>query len=489
MLTSRSGHDYTCGLVRDEKGRFSTASGKQGLIRISADGNDVEVLATGFRNPDGLALLDDGAFTVPCSEGEWTPASMICLVKPDATKPQFFGYGGPQDGEAPSLPFAYLPRGIDNSSGGQVFASDERFGPLAKQIVHLSLGHGSWFLVLRDEVDGQPQGAVVPLPGEFRSGVHRAKINPRDGQLYVSGLKAWADYSTDDGCFQRIRWTGKRVQLPRSFHMHENGVLVSFVEPVDRAETARLANHFAQTWNYRYGPGYGSQEFAPSHPGVIGHDALDIAGVHVIDDRTLFVEIPDLQPASQVHLVLEVGSGRPEELFITAHKLDQPFTRFAGYEPRPRVIAAHPLAVDLTLLGKAVPNPWRERKSPPPSAVLELTAGKNLTFSTRSLRAKAGESVQLTFTNPDVVPHNWVLVRPRSLSAVGNLANGLVADPEAVARQYVPRTDDVLFYTDIVPPQESFTIFFRAPREKGVYPYLCTFPGHWMVMNGELLVE
>jgi azurin len=102
---------------------------------------------------------------------------------------------------------------------------------------------------------------------------------------------------------------------------------------------------------------------------------------------------------------------------------------------------------------------------------------------------KAGERVQLTFSNPDTVPHNWVLVRPNSLPQVGDLANKLIADPEAVLHQYVPKSDDVLVYTDIVPPQQSFTIWFNAPREKGRYPYLCTFPGHWMVMNGEMIVE
>ncbi len=29
----------------------------------------------------------------------------------------------------------------------------------------------------------------------------------------------------------------------------------------------------------------------------------------------------------------------------------------------------------------------------------------------------------------------------------------------------------------------------KAPLAKGNYPYICTFPGHWMVMNGELIVE
>ena len=87
------------------------------------------------------------------------------------------------------------------------------------------------------------------------------------------------------------------------------------------------------------------------------------------------------------------------------------------------------------------------------------------------------------------MPHNWVLVKPGTLPEVGDLANKLIADPEAVARHYVPKTDDVLVYTDVVDPQSQFTIYFRAPAEKGRYPYLCTFPGHWMVMNGVMIVQ
>jgi azurin len=302
-------------------------------------------------------------------------------------------------------------------------------------------------------------------------------------------MDGWGTYTPDDGCFHRVRYTGKRIQLPRSLHIHENGILVSFGEPVNRAAVAKRTNHFAQTWNYRYSPGYGSPELAPSHPGVVGHEVVEIAGVHVIDERTLFVEMPALQPVNQLHLVLQVEGGRPQEMFITVHRLDQPFTAFPGYKPATKLIAAHPQATDLAVLGKTIPNPWRKKGRAPPTAVLTVEAGKNLTFSTRTLRVKAGESVHLLFTNPDVVPHNWVLVRPGSLATVGDLSNKLIADPEAVLRHYVPKTDDVLVYTDIVPAGESFAIFFTAPLEKGRYPYLCTFPGHWMVMNGELIVE
>jgi azurin len=152
-----------------------------------------------------------------------------------------------------------------------------------------------------------------------------------------------------------------------------------------------------------------------------------------------------------------------------------------------KTIAGHPISIDLSLLGKTIPNPWIRELAD--ARRVEIAAGQNLTYSTRTLRARPGERLCVTLKNPDAVSHNWVLIKPGALARVGELTNKLVADPDAVLQQYVPRTDDVLAYTDIVPPRQQFTIYFEAPQQKGRYPYLCTFPGHWMVMNGDLIVE
>ncbi|MFN7768434.1 MAG: hypothetical protein ACK5UC_14625 [Planctomycetaceae bacterium] len=40
----------------------------------------------------------------------------------------------------------------------------------------------------------------------------------------------------------------------------------------------------------------------------------------------------------------------------------------------------------------------------------------------------------------------------------------------------------------MVPPGKEFAIFVRAPDAPGKYPFLCSFPGHWMAMNGVLTV-
>jgi putative heme-binding domain-containing protein len=489
-VTSPAGHDFICGLERDSAGIFYTASGNQGVLRISPDGKRVDVAATGFRNPDGLAVTPQGSLTVPCSEGEWTPASMVAEVRP--RKPgemlPYFGYGGPRNGQPPELPLVYLPRGLDNSSGGQVVVTGERWGPLQGQMLHFSYGAGSHFLLLRDEVNGQPQGGVVPLVGEFLSGAHRGRFNPADGQLYVSGMSGWGTYTVADGSLQRIRYTGDPVQLPCGFHAHENGILVNFTRPVERSLAEKPENHFAQCWNYRYSAGYGSPEFSSRHPGARGHDALEITKAHVFGDgHRLFVEIPELQPVNQLHLRLSVDKAAPCDLFLTVHKLDVPFSDLPGYRPVKKIIAAHPMLADLALATKRVPNPFR--KPIPNSRAVKISADKNLTFDTRSFTVKPGEVIALTFANPDVVPHNWVLVKPGTLDRVGDLANKIVADPEAAARNYVPESHDVITYSDIVEPQGQFTIYFKAPMEKGRYPYLCTFPGHWMVMNGQMIVE
>ena len=480
------GHNFKCGLERDGSGNFFTAS-HQGLLRISHDGKAVDVLAVGFRNPDGLGLLPDGTLTVPVSEGEWTPASAICAVRqqpgqpPAKPVPNFRG-------TPPALPLVYIPRGLDHSSGGQTYVSSDRWGPLGGQMVHFSFGACTHFLVLRDEVAGQLQGAVVPLPGDFRSGVHRGRFSPADGQLYVSGMNGWHVYGVDDGCFQRVRYVGGTVQQPIGFRAHRNGMLLRFSTPLDRNVAADAKNHFAQCWNYRYGPSYGSPEFSPSHYGTVGHDPLAIRSATVLSDgQSLFLEIPDIQPVNQLHLQVVVGGDETRDVFATVHALDEPFREIPNYQEVTRPVAAHPILRDVAMLKAAVKNPWLAKVEG--ARALTVEAASNLAYKTPELRAKPGEKLAVTFVNPDVVPHNWVLAKPGRLAAVGTLADGLIADPEAVARHYVPKTDDVIAYADITEPGKRQTIYFSVPDAPGRYPFLCTFPGHWKLMNGVLIVE
>jgi len=495
--TSTAGHDFICGLQSDQNGYFYIASGNQGLVRISPDGKEAIVIAEGFRNPDGLGIYPDRVVTIPCSEGNWTPTTMICAVRGDAVPandetPPFYGYRGPKfvtrPVETPLLPMVYLPRGLDNSAGGQIYVDSDRWGPLKGQMLHFSYGTGSHFLVLRDEIEGTLQGAAIPLRGEFLSGAHRGRFSPIDGQLYVSGMGGWGTYTRELGSLQRVRYTGEKVQLPIGIRAHENGVAIMFPHELDESVAAKPRLHFAQAWNYRYSGAYGSAEYSASRYGARGHDLVEIKSVHRLDDgKTLFLEMPELQPVNQLHLQINVGSGQPVDVFSTCHRFDKPRTDIAGYVASEKVWNKHPIEIDVAMAARKVPNPWQVKIDG--ARNVKIVAGKNLTYETQSFTAKRGETLALTFVNPDVVPHNWALVKQGKLEVVGEEANRLVADPEALIRQYAPQTDDVICYTDIVEPGQKFAIYFKVPDLPGHYPYLCTFPGHWMVMNGEMIVE
>ena len=303
-------------------------------------------------------------------------------------------------------------------------------------------------------------------------------------------MQGWGSYTPEDGCFQRVRYTGDSVQVPTTFHVHKNGILLKFSEPLDRALASQAESHFAMSWNYRYGPQYGSPEYSTKHLGMIGHDYLAVKSAHVLEDgRSLFIEVPEIQPANQVHLRVQTAPGVFSELFMTVHKLDaESFVDAPGLlalDNKP--LNPHPIINDIALATKVVPNPFASVIAD--ARPVTIQAANNLSFATKLIRAKPGEVLALTFDNPDVVPHNWALLKPGTLQRVGQMANQLISDPEAAIKQYVPDTTDVLAFTDIVLPKQQFTIYFQVPEQPGRYPYLCTFPGHWLVMNGVLLVE
>ncbi len=480
MQTSPGGHDFIVGLETDKEGRWYFASGNQGVCRIT--GRDkLEVLATGFRNPDGLGISPDGRFvTTSGQEGDWTPASSIFQIELDQNLGAHFGAGGPKDGKPPEPVLMYLPRGEDNSASSQAFITSEKWASLKGDgnLIHLSSGSGSAWLAMRQNVKGRWQAAAVKLCGNFDSGPQCARFNPKDGHLYVNGMTGWGTYTPKDGSFQRARFTGGDKPVPVGFEARDNGVLIRFNQPVKHADAATC---FAQCWNYKYGPQYGSPEYSVKHADTPGHDPLEVRSVQTLDGgKTLFLEIPQIVPAGQIHLHLSTG----HDVFLTAHALAEPFTEFAGYTKIAKT--NHAAQIGLEAPKPVKPNPWAKGE---PGREIVVEAALGLQFVQKQLTAKAGEKLTIRFKNPDVVPHNWLLAKPGSLQKLGDKVNLMITDPQGMAKHYVPDSDDVIAYTDMTNPKGEFVIHLTAPKDKGDYPYLCTFPGHWMVMNGVMKVE
>ena len=80
--------------------------------------------------------------------------------------------------------------------------------------------------------------------------------------------------------------------------------------------------------------------------------------------------------------------------------------------------------------------------------------------------------------------HNFVLLKK---------GTDLVAFATAAATQkdnkYIPKgTEDVIVHTDIIGGGQVATIEFDAP-EAGTYEFLCSFPAHYAMMQGQFIVE
>jgi putative heme-binding domain-containing protein len=116
------------------------------------------------------------------------------------------------------------------------------------------------------------------------------------------------------------------------------------------------------------------------------------------------------------------------------------------------------------------------------------TLPERMSYDKELLAVAAGRPVVILFENVDLMPHNFVLTQPGALEEVGLLAEATAQSPDAIERQYVPPSDKVILGSDLLQTRQSQRIAMDAPKQPGVYPYVCTYPGHWRRMYGALYV-
>ena len=114
-------------------------------------------------------------------------------------------------------------------------------------------------------------------------------------------------------------------------------------------------------------------------------------------------------------------------------------------------------------------------------------------FTVEQFATKPGQPVKIVFANPDATDHNLVIVRPDALAEVGMAANAMARDPKNANSDFIPADKQSLILQAspmIGPTRKSLVhvLRFEAPAEPGVYPFVCTFPGHWVIMNGVMVV-
>lgn len=184
--------------------------------------------------------------------------------------------------------------------------------------------------------------------------------------------------------------------------------------------------------------------------------------------------------------------GRDEEPALAAAPAAPAETPAAPAET-PAGKPATPAAAD----SGAAPAPAPAQAAAPPASadVIEILIKPDpsnpLAYDRKSFSVKAGQKVKLTFENnhPTVPqPHNLVIGVPNSKDKILAAAMQLAADPQGMAKGYIPESADILFHTKLLMPGQTEVLEFTAPAA-GQYPYVCTFPGHGILMNGVMTAE
>jgi glucose/arabinose dehydrogenase/azurin len=117
------------------------------------------------------------------------------------------------------------------------------------------------------------------------------------------------------------------------------------------------------------------------------------------------------------------------------------------------------------------------------------TVREQMRYDTPRLVVEAGKPFEIIFENLDFMSHNLLVVKPNTREKIGLAAAAMKpedVDPEG--RIYVPATPDVLAATKMLQTGEKATLSLTAPSEEGECEYVCTFPGHYQVMRGQLIV-
>ena len=115
------------------------------------------------------------------------------------------------------------------------------------------------------------------------------------------------------------------------------------------------------------------------------------------------------------------------------------------------------------------------------------TVVEKMKYDLNEFTVKPGKKIKLIFANPDFMPHNLVFTKPNKADSVAQQALTLGAKGFAMA--FVPESSDVLWATKLVDNGKEEELTFTSPEKTGDYPYVCTFPGHHILMRGVMKVR
>lgn len=485
-------------------------------MRITPEGQ-MEPIASGLRSPPGMGIGKDGTLYYSENQGGWVGTGYVSTVD----EGDFFGHpsslksaGLPgtntliREKDIPvqdslmmheavemlpelKMPSVRLPHGVMGTSLSWILedTTSGAFGPFQGQLFVADQGQSKIMRVFMEEVSGEKQGVAFQFREGFESGIIRSTWGI-DGSMFVGmSDRGWNALGTEPDGLQRLVWTGKTPFEVKAIRAKPDGFELEFTKPIDPT-TARMAESYQlSSFDYLYRKEYGSP--------LIDQQPSSLQGVILSEDRMkarLVLNEPlragyiyqittsgiqseqgeDILHPEAFYSLNQIPSGPKASLFEEDVLNEQ--------QPKSALTDQEDVSVPLKKHQTSLPEGWENGAD----QVVNIGTNPGLKYDIEQFQVKAGSKIKLVFTNSDDMLHNLVITPPNQATPVGKLA--LEMGINGPKQDYVPSTEGVLFYTSLVEPGSSQTIFFEVPNEPGEYQFVCTYPGHYITMRGIMKV-
>jgi hypothetical protein len=274
-------------------------------------GGTYEVIASGFRAPNGLARNPQGDLFFTDNQGGWRPASMFSYIQrgrnygyrsrgteflgdfynEPVTPPSIWGsYGEIEEGPTDPL---YMPTGIFKD---QFFCGDIGRGGIKR-----------WFV---EKINGEYQGGVMPFTSGLEVGIDRIEID-EDGTIYAGGCGVEGHYSnqawryTQHG-LQKLTPNGTLVFEMLRAYLRDGGLEIEFTKPVFD-DASSTGNYYAEQWRNVPEENYGAGQ-------RVDRSIVNVSEARVSQDgKRVFLQLNGLQQGYILHVRLHEENYRSAE--------------------------------------------------------------------------------------------------------------------------------------------------------------------------------
>jgi glucose/arabinose dehydrogenase/uncharacterized cupredoxin-like copper-binding protein len=543
-------HEYSYGPVFDNEGNMvvslnvafgdsdwyngkSYAPWRGWVIKVTPDGK-ILPWAAGVRSPCGIGIGPEGKVFYTENQGDWVgsgymtvvekgdfisqPASLAWSEKPEspvkARFSQVKGDGRPlyevkNEITGLRLPSVWLPHGVMGVSTADFVADtvSGKFGPFDGQYFVGDQGQSKIVRVAFEKVNNVWQGAAFGFREGFASGVLRMAWGT-DGSMFVGQTnRGWASTGPAPFALQRLLWTG---QTP--FEMHHisarpDGFEIGFTHAVDSVSAMNPSSYLVSNFIYKYHNIYGSPIIRegknPLKAIVLSKDRKSVRlvvdslhqyHIHEIAAEGVLSETGlELLHPQGYYTLNEIPAGEKIDLTKTPKlkfeipvsvREDKVGVKASGAKVTPGKSGIANFEVPQNLKRvNTMPVTWT--RGPDKTITLGTTPGMRYDLAT--IDAKPGQKIRLIFNNYDDMQHNLVIVKPGTMDKVGLAAAKLGIGGNKVS--YAPKDNSVLFHTGILQPSSNESIYFEVPPFEGRYGFVCTMPGHYVIMRGEFVVK